>query len=471
MPLSINRILPLAVATALFMETMDSTILATALPAIARDLNVDPVAFKLAITSYLVGFAIIVPVSGWLADRYGARTTFRAALGLFMMASIGCATSSTLEGFVLWRFLQGFGGALMMPVGRLVLLRAIPKDKYIAAMSTLTISSLLGPALGPPLGGFIVTSFDWRWIFLVNLPVCVAGIVLATLYFPNERRDTAPLDVKGGLLVGLGLTGVIAGAATTGRHVAPLWFSIGAFVMGCALLRAYVLHARRHPQPLLDLRLFKIPTFDAGVTGGALFRLGVGASSFLVPLLLQIGFGLDALTSGLITFTGAIGALTMKFFAQRILRAASFRRVLIYNGLAASLFICAVALAGPATPHALISGLLFATGLLRSLQFTSLNAISYADISDGKASAATSIASVGQQVSLSLGVALGAMALEVAEYVNGHNTPLAADFSAALISVALLSCLSIWRVARLPDDAGSILSGRVKSAAVETEEA
>jgi EmrB/QacA subfamily drug resistance transporter len=458
LPVPSERILPLVVATALFMETMDSTILATALPTIARDLGVDPIALKLAITSYLVGFAVVVPVSGWLADRFGARAVFRSALGLFMLASIGCALSASLNGFVIWRFVQGAGGALMTPVGRLVLVRAIPKDKLVAALATLTIPALIGPITGPPLGGFIVTYFDWRWIFLVNLPMCLIGIALATVYFPNERRETAPLDVWGGFLVASGLTGLIAGAASTGRHVAPLPLSIAALVAGAISIWAYVRHARRHPQPLLDLRLFEIPTFDAGVAGGAVFRLGVGASTFLVPLMLQIGFGLDALTSGLITFTSALGALTMKFFAPRILAAGSFRRVLIFNGIAASALIAAVACVGPSTPHAVISGLLLIAGLSRSLQFTSLHAITYADVSGHQASAATSIASVAQQVSLSFGVALGALALETSQGFNAHTSPMAGDFSIALFTIAALSSLCAWRMARLPADAGRALS-------------
>ncbi len=470
MPVSSERILPLVVATALFMETMDSTILATALPTIARDLGVDPIALKLAITSYLVGFAVVVPVSGWLADRYGARAVFRTALGLFMLASIGCALSESLTGFVIWRFVQGAGGALMTPVGRLVLVRAIPKDKLVSALATLTIPALIGPVTGPPLGGFIVTYFDWRWIFLVNLPMCVIGIALATLYFPSDRRETAPLDVWGGFLAAVGLTGLIAGAASTGRHVAPLPLSIAALVIGALSIWAYIQHARRHPKPLLDLRLFQIPTFDAGVAGGAIFRLGVGASSFLVPLMLQIGFGLDALTSGLITFTSALGALTMKFFAPRILAATSFRRVLIFNGIAASALIGAVACVGPATPHAVISGLLLVAGLLRSLQFTSLHAITYADVSEQQASAATSIASVGQQVSLSFGVALGALALEASQAFNAHALPLAGDFSIALLTVAALSSLCVWRLARLPVDAGSALARKTPATLAAEDE-
>jgi len=463
----IERILPLVVATALFMETMDSTILATALPAIARDLGVDPIALKLAITSYLVGFAVVVPVSGWLADRLGARTAFRSALGVFMAASIGCAFSNSLEGFVFWRFAQGMGGALMTPIGRLVLVRAISKDKLIAALATVTIPALIGPAIGPPLGGFIVTYFDWRWIFFVNLPMCLIGLIMATLYFPSERHETPPLDIKGWLLMAIGLTCLIAGAASAGQHVAPLHVSLGAFAAGLASLWAYVRHARVHPEPLLDLRLFAIPAFDAGVVGGAIFRFGVGASSFLVPLMLQLGFGLDALTSGLITFTGALGALIMKFFAPSILAAASFRRVLMFNGIAASALVGSVAFVGPQTPHAAISALLLVTGMLRSLQFTSLHAITYSDIGEREAPAATSIASVVQQVSLSLGVAVGALALELSQRFNAHAAPLAGDYSAALVIVAALSSLCVLRLARLPADAGRALSGKTAMQAAE----
>jgi EmrB/QacA subfamily drug resistance transporter len=455
-----DRILPLVVASALFMETMDTTILATALPTIARDLNLDPIALKLAVTSYLIGFAIVVPVSGWLADRYGAKTVFRIAIAIFISASIGCAFSGTLSSFVGWRLIEGAGAALMTPVGRLVLVRSIAKDKLVSAMATLTIPSLLGPILGPPLGGLIVTYADWRWIFLVNVPIGLIGMTLATLYFNNERAPERTLDLKGCVLSAIALTGLIAGAASMGRHVAPLWLSGVTFAIGGLAAWAYVRHARVTATPVLDLRLFNLTTFDAGVAGGALFRVGVGASAFLVPLMLQIGFGLDPLTAGLIMLWGAAGALTMKFFAGRILARVGFRRVLIWNGLAASAITAVFALVGPTTPHAVIAGLLLATGVIRSLQFTSLNAISYADIGPDIAPAATSLTSVSQQVSLSFGVALGALVLEASEWSAGRGTPAPADFATALVAVALISSFSVWRLSRLDTDAGHVLAGR-----------
>ncbi len=456
-----DRILPLVVASALFMETMDSTILATALPTIARDLGLDPIALKLAVTSYLIGFAGLVPVSGWLADRFGAKTVFRIAIAIFVTASIGCAMSNSLSSFVGWRLIEGAGAALMTPVGRLVLVRSIAKDKLVAAMATLTIPSLLGPMIGPPLGGLIVTIADWRWIFLVNVPIGLIGILMASLYFQDTRGPERALDFKGSLLSAIALTGLIAGAASTGRHVAPFWMSATAFGIGCIAALAYVRHARTTTKPVLDLSLFKLKTFDAGVAGGALFRIGVGASAFLVPLMLQIGFGLDPLTSGLVTLWGAAGALVMKFFAARILGLAGFRRVLIWNGFGASAAIGLMALVGPSTPLALISGLILTTGLLRSLQFTSLNAISYADIDGDTAPAATSLTSVAQQVSLSLGVAIGALVLEGSEWFAGRVTPSAVDFSNALAVVAMISMLCVLRLSRLDPDAGNILAGRV----------
>ena len=454
------RIVPLVVATALFMENMDSTILATALPTIARDLGVDAISLKLAVTSYLVSLAVFIPVSGWVADRLGARTTFRAALAVFMAASIGCAFSRSLEGFVVWRFIQGMGGAMMVPVGRLVIVRSIPKSELFSALATLTIPALIGPMVGPPLGGLIVTITDWRWIFFVNIPIGLLGIALATLYFEDERQPPRPLDVQGFLLTGIGLSGLILGFAMIGRHIAPAWVALACIAAGALCLALYVRHAGITAAPLLDLRLLSLQTFDAGVIGGSLFRLGIGASAFLVPLMLQIGFGLDALTSGLITFAGAVGALSMKPIAGGILRRLGFRKVLVVNALVVSGLLALTALVGPTTPYLVISALLLASGFLRSLQFTSLHALSYADVKPADAGAATSIASVAQQVSLSFGVAVGALALEVSQMMHGHAQPMPVDFSIALLVVAAASSLSVIKMIRLPADAGHQLSGK-----------
>jgi EmrB/QacA subfamily drug resistance transporter len=463
------RVIPLVVATALFMENMDSTILATALPTIARDLGVDPISLKLAITSYLVGLAVFIPVSSWVADRLGARTTFRYALVLFLAASIGCAFSSSLTGFVAWRFIQGIGGAMMTPVGRLVIVRSIPKVELVSALATLTIPALIGPMMGPLVGGIIVTYTDWRWIFLVNIPMGVIGIVMATLYFTDERPEPTPLDVKGFFLCSTALVGLILGATALGRHVAPDWAIALVFAIGTTAAFAYVRHAAIVPHPLLDLRLFALSSFDAGITGGSLFRIGVGASAFLLPLMLQLAFGLDPLTSGLLTFVASVGALLMKLSGGRILNTFGFRNVLILNAVLAIALIGGMSLFTASTPHIVIASVVLLSGMTRSLQFTSMHALSYAEIAPRDAGAATSISSVAQQVSLSMGVAIGAVALEVSQAAHQNATPQTADFSAAFLVVSAISLLSIIKMVRLPRDAGhELTAARTPKISTET---
>lgn len=464
--MSRTRIVPLVVATALFMENTDATVIATALPTIAASLGEDPIALKLALTAYLVSLAIFIPVSGWMADRLGARTVFRAALGVFMAGSLACAAADGLAGFVAARFLQGMGGAMMVPVGRLVILRSVPKSELVTALAYLTIPALIGPILGPPLGGLITTWFDWRWIFLINIPIGIAGIVLANLYFEDLREaERPPLDVAGFLLLGPGLAGLMLGLASLGRHLLPDWLTWSCLGGGAALLGLYVRHSRRVPHPVLRLDLMRYPTFRAAVTGGSLFRIGTGAIPFLLPLMLQIGFGLDALQSGLITFAAAAGAMLVKTVGPRILRTFGFRAVMVANAVLAAGFLAVNGLFTAQTPHALIIALLFFGGCLRSLQFTCINAIAYADLERREMSAGTSLASVAQQLSLSLGVTLGALALEGAAAWHGRAEIGAEDFGPAFLAVALISGASVLPFRRLSPDAGSEISGRGAAAA------
>src|SRR4051794_17891434 len=303
-----SRLVPLIIATALFMENTDSTVISTSLPMIAADLAVDPLALKLAITFYLVSLAIFIPISGWMADRFGARTIFRGAIGVLMAGSLACAWANSLESFVLARFFQGMGGAMMVPVGRLVLLRSVPRHEVVQALATLTIPALVGPVIGPPLGGFITTYFHWRWIFFINIPIGVLGIVLSTLYIPNiKETDTPPLDFIGFLLSGIGLAALMLGLATGGRHLIPPEISAICVIVGLVCAVGYILHARRTPFPVLQLKLLKIPTFRASVIGGSFFRIGIGSIPFLLPLMLQLGFGLNPLQSGTLTFIAAVG--------------------------------------------------------------------------------------------------------------------------------------------------------------------
>jgi EmrB/QacA subfamily drug resistance transporter len=456
-----SRLLPLIIATALFMENMDSTVISTSLPMIARDLGEDPIALKLAITSYLVSLAIFIPISGWMADKYGAKTVFRTAIGVFMAGSLACAGADSLEGFVFARFLQGMGGAMMVPVGRLVLLRSVPRAELVQALATLTIPALVGPVVGPPLGGFITTYFDWRWIFFINIPIGILGIVLATIFVPDLKEDdTPPLDLVGFVLLGSGLALVMLGLASGGRHMIPLEVSAGCTAIGTICLILYLLHARRTLHPVLKLDLLKIPTFRISVLAGGLFRVGVGSIPFLLPLMLQIGFGLSPLASGSLTFIAAVGALFMKTLAKRILERTGFRLLLTVNAVIGACFIAGNGFFTPSTPYWLIMLVLFVGGCFRSLQFTSLAAIAYADVSKRDMSYATSLSSVAQQLALSMGVALGAFALETTAAIHGSGDAIAArDFGPAFWAVAAISGLSSLMFFRLHPDAGAEMSG------------
>ena len=457
-----ERLLPLIVATALFIENMDSTAIATSLPAIALDFGVEPVALKLALTTYMLALAVFIPVSGWVADRFGARPTFMVAIGVFLLGSIGCATSDSLGGLVAARFLQGMGGAMMVPVGRLVILRSIAKAQLVRALSWLTVPALLGPMMGPPLGGLITTYGNWRYIFLINIPMGLLGIFLAWRHIPLLRGEPKPLDVRGFLLSAVGLALTMFGFASLGRHLVSTELAAGCLLAGIAGLALYVLHARRHPHPLIDLGLLQVPTFSVGVIGGSLFRIGVGATPFLLPLMLQLSFGLDPLQSGLITFASAAGAMFMKTLAARILRRFGFRPVLVANALAASLLLCGFGLFRADTPYPLLIGVLLASGCFRSLQFTSLNAITYADIEPERMGQASSLAGMAQQVALAAGVTIGGYALTVASLASGLPMDAAINFTFAFLTVGLVSASSAWMMLRLAPDAGAEMSGKAR---------
>jgi EmrB/QacA subfamily drug resistance transporter len=452
--------IPLIVACGLFIENMDSTVIATALPAIAGDLHVDPIALKLAVTSYLVGLAVFIPISGWVADRVGAQTTFASAVGVFMLGSIACAASSSLEAFVASRFLQGIGGAMMVPVGRLVLMRTIPKSELIQALNYLAMPAMIGPVIGPPIGGFITTYFHWRWIFLINIPICILGIWLALRFIPNFREpDQRPFDLLGFVLSGVGLSAAMLGLATLWEHMLSPRASAVCVAIGAVALTAYVWHARRTEYPLLDLRLFRLATFRAGVIGGAIFRAGQGAVPFLLPMMLQLAFGLTPLQSGLLTFAAAVGALFMKTLTTTILGRWGFRTVLSVNAVAASVMLSVCGLFTVETPHAVIWTVLLIGGCLRSLQFTSLNAICFAEVSQREMSQATSLMSVGQQLSMSLGVMVGAYALQGAHALRGGPDLVSQDFQIAFFVVGAVATVSVFSFLKLAPTAGAELAG------------
>jgi EmrB/QacA subfamily drug resistance transporter len=452
---------PLIVATALFMENLDGTVLSTALPAMAADLHEDPVALKLALTSYLLSLAVFIPLSGWVADRYGARRVFRGAILVFTLGSILCGLSTSLPGVVLARSMQGLGGAMMVPVGRLVLLRVAPRRELVRALAYLTVPALIGPLIGPPLGGFIATYFHWRYIFWINVPIGALGMLLVTRYIPDLREEQSyPLDVLGFLLSGIGLSSLVFGFSVAGPGFVSRDLAAALIATGALSLALYVRHARRALHPIIDLGLLNVTTFRTAVLGGSLFRVGLGSVPFLLPLMLQTGFGLTAFQSGSLTFIAALGAIAMKTTAQPILRRFGFRRVLIVNALISIAFFCANALFTPSTPHWAIMGVLLAGGFFRSLEFTALNALGYADIDHRAMSRATSFAAVGQQLSLSAGVAIGAAALEIARDLRGGGPPRAEDFAPAFLAVAAISAASVLFFWRLAPNAGDELTGR-----------
>jgi EmrB/QacA subfamily drug resistance transporter len=454
-------LIPLIVACALFMENLDSSVVSTSLPEIARDLAVDPIALKLAFTSYLISIAVFTPVSGWIADRFGARTVFRLAIMVFVGGSILCGLSSSLEGFVAARIVQGAGGAMMVPVGRLVMLRSVEKSDYLRAMSWLTAPAMIGPVLGPPLGGFITTYFQWRWIFWINVPISLVGLALVTIYIENYREDDiGALDTKGFILSGIGLSGFVFGISASGIGMLPAWLIAAMITVGLACLIAYARHARATEAPLIDLHLFDYSTFRVSLFGGLLFRVGVGAMPFLLPLLLQLGFGMTPFQSGSLTFASAAGAITMKFTAPQIVRAFGFRTVLIVNTFFVTAFFLAILTFQPTTPGLVIFGILLVGGFFRSLQFTALNGLAFAEIDSRRMSQATSMSSVFQQVSASLGVAIAAGALEVTRTLRGDQTILAGDFFNAFLVLSVIGLSSIAVFARMAPTAGSEVSGK-----------
>jgi len=469
--MSRDRLVPLIIAVALFMENMDSTIIATSLPAIAADIGASPLALKLAVTSYLLSLAVFIPASGWTADRFGARTVFRAAIAVFVVGSIGCAFANSLEGFVIARIVQGMGGAMMTPVGRLVLVRSIDKRNLVDAMAWVTMPALIGPIIGPPVGGFITTYASWHWIFIINVPIGLIGIVLATRYIEDVRVEGLErFDLVGMVLAGLGVAGLAFGLSVVGLGLLPPIVVIGLIAAGAIFMTAYVLHARRTPTPVLDFSLIRIPTFRANVVGGSLFRLGIGALAFLLPLMLQLGFNYTPLESGLVTFTAAVGAFTMKTFAARIIRRFGFRRILIVNSLIASALTAACGLFTPLTPFAVMIAVLLVGGFFRSLQFTATNVIAYADVDARLMSRATSLVSVAQQLSIAAGVAVGALAVEIAVQVNGTGVITAEDFHPAFFLIGAISASSALLFWTLPPDAGASMADRTPIAAPDASD-
>ena len=460
-----KRYLPWVVATALFMEQLDSTIVNTGIPAMAASLGVTPLSLKSVVTSYILSLAVSIPISGWLAERYGTRRIFMLAVALFTVSSVLCGLAVNSTMLIAARVPQGIAAAMMMPVGRMAILRTFPKGELLQAMNFVIIPALLGPLLGPTVGGLIVHWFTWREIFFVNIPVGLLALWFAKNYMPNYQSETPrPLDVRGLLLFASG-----AGLLSWLLEVfGEINLSIGSMVMLAAvsvgLLAAYGWHAGRVPYPLLRLSLFATRTFRVSVLGGFVTRLGVGGMPFLLPLLYQLGLGLPAWQSGLLMMPAAMGAMAMKALAAPMLRRFGYRQVLIINTLLVACAIASFALVGPGTPLYVIVGMGLAMGLFNSLQFSSMNSMAYADIDAADTSMASTMASTFQQMSMSFGLAFGS--LMTAYFLGGlpqsDRLAVTASLHHAFLALALLTMVSsaaFWTLR--PQDGESVSKGSV----------
>lgn len=414
--------LPWIAAMAFFMQALDATILNTALPAIAKSLGRSPLEMQSAIISYTLTVAMLIPVSGWLADRFGTRRVFMIAVSLFTLGSFACAMSGSLSQLVIFRVIQGIGGAMMMPVARLALLRAYPRSELLPVLNFVTMPGLVGPILGPLLGGVLVTWASWHWIFLINIPIGILGLLYARKYMPNFTTPRRGFDMTGFLLFGLSLVLISSGMELFGERIAATYIGILIVAGGLLLLAAYIWHARRHPNPLIALPMFRTRTFSVGIAGNLASRLGTGCVPFLMPLMLQVGFGYSALIAGCMMAPTALGSLVAKSTVTQILRWCGYRKTLVGVTLVIGLLIGQFSLQSPGMEAWLLILPLFILGMAMSTQFTAMNTISLADLTDENASSGNSVLAVTQQLSISLGVAVSAAVLRFYEGMDSVNT-------------------------------------------------
>jgi EmrB/QacA subfamily drug resistance transporter len=400
-----KRLLPWLVAVAFFMESLDTTILNTAVPAVSEALHVGPLSMKAVLASYTLSLAVFIPISGWMADRHGTRRVFAAAIGLFTLGSLLCGLCSNIHLLVACRILQGMGGSLMVPVGRLTLVRTFPKSDLIRIMSFVSIPALIAPMLGPIAGGLIVGYFHWRVIFFLNIPIGLIGLVMVYIHLPDYREETHPLDIVGLILFGSGIGLLSYVLEVFGEHTLSTTEITSLLFLSFALLAGYWLHARALPYPLLQLRLFSIRTFRAATNGSFFTRLGIGGVPFLLPLLYQAGMGFTPIQSGLLIMPQAIGAMCVKTVLRQLLARIGYRGVLISNTIIIGVLLGLFSTIDRNTPVWLIVLLAFFYGALTSLQYTSMNTLVYSDIVERDTSSASSIASTMQQMSISFGVA------------------------------------------------------------------
>jgi EmrB/QacA subfamily drug resistance transporter len=459
-----QRLLPWLIAVAFFMESLDTTILNTGVPTIAAALHVAPLSMKAVLSSYTLSLAVFIPISGWMADRFGTRRVFSSAIGLFTLGSFLCGISTNIHMLVAFRILQGCGGAMMVPVGRLTMVRTFAKSELIRAMSFVAIPGLIGPMLGPIAGGLIVNYFHWRVIFFVNIPIGLVGLYLVYRHLPDYREPHVdPLDIIGLILFGSGIALLSYVLEVFGEHTLGTIEILSLLALSLALLAGYGLHATRAAHPVLHLVLFRIRTFRASVVGSFITRLGVGGIPFLFPLLYQVGLGFSPVESGLMMMPQAVASMSLKMTMPHILKRFGYRAVLVSNTLIIGGLIFLFSIIGYGTPVWLIVVIMFGYGFFTSLQYTSMNTLVYADITDDEASQASSIASTMQQMSMSFGVATASLVTAIflpdrfrsnpAQFIHGIHRAFY-----VLGAMTILSTLVFRELKR--DDGGAVSQAR-----------
>jgi EmrB/QacA subfamily drug resistance transporter len=455
---------PAIIGCALVLQMMSSTVVVNALPAMAQSFDVEPLRLNVAITVYMLSAAVFLPLSAWMADRFGARRVFLLSIGFFALGSVICGLSQTLTQLVIGRIVQGAAGAALWPVGRLILLRVTPKTELVGALSIMTMPPMLGPILGPVLGGALVTFANWRWIFFIDVPIALLGIYLVLRHIPEVRETTPPrLDMRGIILTGVGLAALIFGFENIGRSTLGPWMVVGLFAVGLGALAIYGWHAKRTPYAVVDPSVFRKQTYSASVIGGGFVRVAIGAQPFLLAMLLQVGFGMSAFAAGSLTFIGAIGALLMKSVAPPLLRRYGFRTVLLVNAALVCTTLVIDSLFRPGWPHWAIMAVLAFDGFSRSLQFTALNALAYDEIEPHELSRASTTISMSQQLTQSIGVGLAASTLHVFMNFKGQTQLSVEVISPAFIIIGVLTLFSTIWFAMLPKDAGDAMNGRAGS--------
>ncbi|HAU5635179.1 MFS transporter [Citrobacter amalonaticus] len=454
----------LLVAGAFFMEFIDGTVIATALPDMAKSFGVQAVDLNIGISAYLITLAVLIPASGWIADRFGARKIFTLALAIFTLASVLCGLSTTLESFLAMRILQGVGGALMVPVGRLAVLRITPKHQLITAIATLTWPALVAPIIGPPLGGFITSYANWRWIFFINVPLGLLAIALALRFIPNIRDDDRrPFDLPGFLATAIAMVSLVYAMELLGSQHPESGLTIALLALGVGTFAFSLRHFRRAAWPMIRLDAMQVPTFRVTMYGGSLFRASISAVPFLLPLMFQVGFGMNAFQAGSLVLAVFVGNLTIKPATTPLIRWLGFKKLLLINGALNVLALLACALITPSTPVWLILLVLYLGGVFRSIQFTGISTLAFADVPSAQMSYANTLFSTATQLAVGLGISLGAIGIRIGANVSewlGMSAIPGISFRLAFVAIALICLIGMVDTLRLVKDAGSAVSAR-----------